>query len=88
MLSLMNFLLESLEHSNLTYNAVPVDGSGPAHGRVRQLIVNLDLKSCEHVYKGLRNTTYIQLIAFSGIDSGAMELTGVRIGAGEIGKEE
>ena len=78
----------SLEHSNLTYNAMPVDGSRPTHGWVRQLVVNLDLKSCKHVYKGLCSATYIKFIAFSGIDSGAMELTKVRIGAGEIGKEE
>ena len=88
MLSLMKFQLVPLERSNSTYNAMPVDGGGPAHGRVRQLIVNLDLGSCEHVYKGLRNTTYIQFIAFSGIDRGAMKLTEVRIGGGEIGKEE
>ena len=81
MLGLMVFQLASLKHSNLTYNAVPVDGSGPAHRRVCQLIVHFNLKSSENVYNGLGSTTYIQAIALSGQDSRAVELT-------EVGSEQ
>jgi hypothetical protein len=77
-----------LKNSNWTYNAVPVDGRGPAHRRVGQLIVDFDLRSCENVEKEIGNTTYVETVAFGSIDSWAMELTGVRIGAGEIGEGE
>lgn len=87
MLGLMIFQLASLKHSNLTYNAVPVDGSGPTHRRVRQFVVNFDLKSCENVYKGLCNKTYIQAIAFGGKDSRAMELPEVRSEQVRLGRK-
>ena len=87
MLGLMIFQFASLKHSNLTYNAVPVDGSGAAHRRVRQLIVHFNLKSGEKLYKGLRNTTYIQAIAFSGQDGRAMELTEVQLEQMRLGKK-
>jgi len=62
----------------MTYNAVPVDGSRTAHGRVGQLIVDLNLKWCGKLDKEWSNITYIQAVAFGGKDGGAMELTRIR----------
>jgi hypothetical protein len=49
MLSLLMCQIVLLKDLNGTYNTMPVDGRRAAHLRVRQLIVDFDLKSHQNL---------------------------------------